>query len=84
MRERNKQRSKEWLDFLECVDVCQKFSFKLFCFPLPSNDILLLHKTDAEFTLSPFKHLHFPVQNKSRGSSSTNSKFTRFFHNKQS
>jgi len=82
MRERNKQESKERHDFLECV--CQKFPFKLFCFLHPSNDILLLHKTDAKFILSQFKHLHFPVQNKSRGSSSTNSKFNRFCYNKQS
>jgi hypothetical protein len=60
----NKQRSKEWHDVLECVDVRQKFPFQLFYFLPHANDILLLHKTDAEFILSQFKHLHFPVQNK--------------------
>jgi hypothetical protein len=77
-------------DFLECGDVCHKFPFNWFCFPPSSKDILLLHKHDTEFTvslslsLSQFKHLHFPLQNKSRGVSSPSSKFTRFCYNKHS
>ena len=69
------------------------------CLPQVSFQLILLpsfqqrHSTVTQtwhwiyclsLSLCQFKHLHFPLQNKSRGVSSPSSKFTRFCYNKHS